>query len=439
MSEENQPEGRKPNVVVMPGYGVTRVIDLDAQARRREEHLRLTRVPYVPKVNEWDARPAAAAWAAVARGGGEGVDDGEGGVVRGRGRLSGCIGVAKDVVGLISLYALQLPNEVPAHARHGCMDLSKDGRRLVTSNPEAKTVTVWSVGRGREVRTINVRARSLCITDDGRRVVVGGFDNTIRVWDVEEGREVRCMECVGGKPLQRTSDIYDYVGDVAVSGDGRRLFSGGVDGTVRVWDLETGQQQLCVDREQGGHSTYVYHVDISADGSLAVSSDPNSVRVWDVVTGKQLHNFDQGHNHNTSAVMSGDGRYVASGSHHAVKVWEVATGEQVLCCNGHDGPIGAVDITSDGRYMVSGSIDCTVRVWEFGTGTQVATIDGGREQIGWKVRCKGGVGERIACLSAEDGIVRLWDIPTIADGTKVEGATPTVSAAPSALPPAAAP
>ena len=48
----------------------------------------------------------------------------------------------------------------------------------------------------------------------------------VRLWDVETGRCLRVLE--GHK---------DYVKGVAWSADGRRAFSGDIDGGIRVWDL----------------------------------------------------------------------------------------------------------------------------------------------------------------------------------------------------------
>ena len=54
---------------------------------------------------------------------------------------------------------------------------------------------------------------------------------------------------------------------MAVSADGRRAVSGGRDGTVRVWDLDTGAPLHTLT----GHGGWVHAVAVSADGRRAVS------------------------------------------------------------------------------------------------------------------------------------------------------------------------
>ena len=75
------------------------------------------------------------------------------------------------------------------------------------------------------------------------------------------------------------------VRSVAVTADGARAVSGGGDGTVRVWDLATGQQQA----KLTGHDGPVRSVAVTADGARAVSGgDDGTVRVWDLATGKEV-------------------------------------------------------------------------------------------------------------------------------------------------------
>ena len=73
---------------------------------------------------------------------------------------------------------------------------------------------------------------------------------------------------------------------VALSGDGRYIVSGSDDGTVAVWDLQTGARL----HELTGHHGGVRSVALSGDGRHIVSgSDDGTVAVWDLQTGARLH------------------------------------------------------------------------------------------------------------------------------------------------------
>ncbi len=69
--------------------------------------------------------------------------------------------------------------------------------------------------------------RALAVTRDGR-VVSGSYDRTVKVWGLNSGQEQRTLLGHG-----------DWVWALALTGDGR-VGSGSNDGTVKVWDLNSG-------------------------------------------------------------------------------------------------------------------------------------------------------------------------------------------------------
>jgi hypothetical protein len=107
------------------------------------------------------------------------------------------------------------------------------------------------------------------VSSNGRQMLSGGMDGSVRLWDTDSGEEL--CRCSGHRSM---------VDCVAFSPDGRRALSGSDDGTVRLWDLESGRQ-LCVFR---GHRSGVREVAFSADGHRVLSSSfhDGTVRVWQV-------------------------------------------------------------------------------------------------------------------------------------------------------------
>ena len=73
---------------------------------------------------------------------------------------------------------------------------------------------------------------------------------------------------------------------VSLSADGRLLTSGGMDGTVRLWDPPSGQQLATLE----GHTGGVWGVVLSADGRLLASGNfDGTVRLWEASSGAHLH------------------------------------------------------------------------------------------------------------------------------------------------------
>jgi WD40 repeat protein len=88
---------------------------------------------------------------------------------------------------------------------------------------------------------------SVAYSPDGRTVVSGSWDGTIRIWDAQTGAAV-------GQPLKGHTD---YVTSVAYSPDGRTVVSGSDDKTIRIWDAQTG---AAVGQSLEGHTGSVYSV-----------------------------------------------------------------------------------------------------------------------------------------------------------------------------------
>jgi WD40 repeat protein len=141
---------------------------------------------------------------------------------------------------------------------------------------------------------------SVAFSQDNKRIVSGSLDNTIRVWDAETG------DVVSG-PFEGLSG---FVNSVAFSQDGKHIVSGSSDKTIRVWDAETGD---IVSGPFEGHSGFVNSVAFSQNGKLIVSgSSDNTIRVWDAETGDVVSGPFEGHV--DSIAFSQDGKQFVSGS-----------------------------------------------------------------------------------------------------------------------------
>ena len=207
---------------------------------------------------------------------------------------------------------------------------------------------------------------SVALSGDGRIAVSASADRTLTVWDLASGRELRTLE-----------GHTDGVMGVALSGDGRRAVSASEDKTLKVWEVESGRELRALE----GHTDGMTGVALSGDGRLAVSASwDDTLKVWEVESGRELRTL-AGHTAVVRGVaLSGDGRLAVSASYdNTLKVWEVESGRELRTLKGHTAGVSGVALSGDGRRAVSASWDKTLKVWDLETGKVLATFTCDRE------------------------------------------------------------
>src|SRR5262249_34015034 len=146
-------------------------------------------------------------------------------------------------------------------------------------------------------------------------VVSASHDGTMRVWDATQENDVTLR----GHP----SDIRT----ITYSPDGRVLATGGQDGSVRLWDPNSG----AAGEVFRGHTEPVTRVAfLGGNEHVASASNDLTVRIWNAQAPNDVRRFQ----HETSLAdldASADGaRIVSSGVDGIVRVWDVASGRAIV-------------------------------------------------------------------------------------------------------------
>jgi len=167
--------------------------------------------------------------------------------------------------------------------------------------------------------------------------------------------------------------------DVAISPDGRFALSGGEDGAVRFWEIET-RREL----RRFAHDSVVWSVAFSPDGHRALSASHDlTVGLWDLTTGRQIFRKAAHENHVKAVAFFPDGRHALSGGDDdAVILWDLQSSEPVTRVIGrHEADVQCLAISRDGRLTVSGGDDRVARVWDCGSWKERARLQGHKESI----------------------------------------------------------
>ena len=272
---------------------------------------------------------------------------------------------------------------------------SPDGK-YIASGSDDKTVKIWEVETGRELRTLRGHSydvNSVCYSPDGKYTASSSWDS-IKLWEVATG------ECI--KTLSGNGGAYS----LCYSPDSRYVASGSWDKTIKLWDVASGE---CI-KAFAGHTDRINSVCYSPNGKYIVSgSEDKTIKLWEVATGECIKTL-AGHTDRINSVCySPDGKYIVSGSEDkTIKLWEAATGECIKTLSEHTSPVYAVAYSLDGKTVASGSLDITIKIWKVATGECIKTLETGAVVRSVSYSPDGAY----LASSFWNNEIKLWDIAT---------------------------
>jgi len=199
-------------------------------------------------------------------------------------------------------------------------------------------------------------------------------DKTVILWNItrEEGSY--------GVPLRSLHGHSHFVQDVVISSDGQFALSGSWDGTLRLWDLNTGNST----RRFVGHTKDVLSVAFSADNRQIVSgSRDKTIKLWNTL-GECKYTIQadgEGHSEWVSCVRFSPAInnpiIVSCGWDKMVKVWHLNNCKLRTSLIGHTGYLNTVTVSPDGSLCASGGKDGVAMLWDLSEGKRLYSLDAG--------------------------------------------------------------
>ncbi len=274
------------------------------------------------------------------------------------------LGQLAPIAKIIDLHEGREIFQFPTHARPGCVRLHPREPRLAVASLYSRDVQILDSESGKVLAILPhpESVYSVSWNSTGQSLACASTDRRIHLWDAEKG--VEQMSLVGHQ-AEAVRVMFAHGDDLVASH--------GWDNATRLWNSHSGRQLLSFDARPFGFnlegsriacasnaraagdevrlfefaagdecreliepqigSKSPYHLDISRDGRLLLSTGPEGVTLWDLATYQQLafvgDTVDNNGNHTSASLFAPDGESFLTTGAGGLHRWPIRrTGDQ---------------------------------------------------------------------------------------------------------------
>ena len=227
----------------------------------------------------------------------------------------------------------------------GCVCFSPDGQRIASASGD-QTIKVWDARTGAERRALTghkIGVQSVCFSPDGKQFASANVQERIVLREATdfdqfasnnrdplESAKIKLWDARTGDEIGTLNGYEDVTAGVTFSPDGRWLATADWN-AVSLFDMQNGGDV----RRLAGHAGRVLSVAFSSNSRYVASGgDDKTIKIWDVQSGEEARSMISPPF--LCLVFSPDGHRLASACRDkTVRIWDALSGKEIRTLTGH--------------------------------------------------------------------------------------------------------
>ncbi|XP_022248719.1 striatin-like isoform X1 [Limulus polyphemus] len=233
----------------------------------------------------------------------------------------------------------------------------------------------------------------LCVTMSatGEQCFSGGLDSTIKCWNLPNSNIDPYDSYDPGVITSTLKGHSDAVWGLSVHSSKLHLLSCSADGTVRLWSPQVKASLLhtyYAEKDDGQPASVDF---VRCDPAQMVAAyDSSNALIFDLETGKNVLRLDTINSSSVNPLSKQINRIVchptlplviAAYEDKNIRFFDITTGKMVHSMVAHLDAVTCLAIDPNGLYLLSGSHDCSIRLWNMDNKTCVQEITSHRKKF----------------------------------------------------------
>lgn len=279
------------------------------------------------------------------------------------------------------------------------VNYTPDGKYLISCSSDG-AIKIWDLKKKRVRGALHgheLAVNALAVSPNGKMLASTSSDGSVKIWDIASEKQITSLDKYQGS-----------LRSVAFSPNSKFLVLAN-DARIELWDI-TNKEKLATFE---GHIRLVEALEFSHDGNWIISGGVDeTIKIWDV-NKKSLVSSISCPSHCVNTLSNSvDGILATGGKDSTIRLWDVSSKSELAILEGHEASIRTIAFSARGDYLVSGDWDGIIKLWDTATGINVCTVEAHESAI---LTVSFSPDEKQVASAGYDQIIKLWNVEGLID------------------------